>query len=212
MNCVSIAVRRTAKLLTALAVAAALAGCMITSKAELVADAEGTQVWPASVYVYGYEQDKDVPNNWTRATDAPMQFTLSGNSYASADGSMTLRFVPLDAPDTYLLAMVAADGSMYGTSIYRDNLLAVNVILSDSDPAAIVATEKSGAGATALAGVTVEDGALVITDREGLDYVIQMTRDGKLKLGGLVMAVDEKPDAAVPAKLVPDGDFFKAAS
>jgi hypothetical protein len=142
-----------------------------------------------------------------------MQFTLTGNSYASADGSMTLRFVPLDQPETYLLAMVAADGSIYGTAVFRNSILTANVILSDADPAALIDAEKaSGADGGALAGAAVEDGGLVLTSRPALDHVIKMTRDGKLKLGGLVMVVDERADATVPATLVPDGDFWKAGS
>ena len=213
MNYMSIAVLRTAKLLTAFAVAATLAGCMITSKEELVTDAEGQQIWPATVYVYGYEEDKEAAGSYKRADDEALQFAMDGNSYKSADGSMTLRFVPLGEADTYLLAMVAADGSMYGTAVYRNNIISANVIVGDADPAAVVDAEKaSGADGGALAGVTVEEGGVVVNSRPALDHVIKMAQDGKLTLGGLVMYVDEKPDAAAPAKIVPDGDFWKAGS
>lgn len=212
MNYVSIAVR-AAKLLTALAVTAALAGCMITSKEELVADSEGQQIWPATVYLYGYEQDKEAPDSYKRAEDGPLPFALEGNSYKSADGSMTVRFVPLGEPDTYLLALVATDGSTYGTAVYRNQIISANVIVGDADPAAVITAEmNSGADGGALAGTVSEEGGVVVNSRAALDHLIKMSREGKLTLAGLVLYVDEKPDAAAPAKIVPDGDFWKAAS
>lgn len=210
MTFVSIVVSRTAKLVAALAIGAALAGCMITSKEALVADAESQQVLPATVFFFGYEEDDAAPGTYKRSADPPMSFALSGNSYKSADGTTDLRFVPLDAPGTYLLAMAGADGSVYGTSVLRNNIIAANVILGDSDPAAIVQAEMAkGGDAAVLADVLVEEGELVVTSRPALDYLIGMTRDGRLQFGGLVMYIGETTDASVPAKLVPDGDFWK---
>ena len=58
----------TAARLAVLAVATALlAGCMIVSESELVADSEGAQVLPAKAYLTGY--DEDGPNTWKVSDD-----------------------------------------------------------------------------------------------------------------------------------------------
>jgi hypothetical protein len=203
-------IKRAAGLCAAAAVAVTLAGCMITSEAELVSDADGNQILPADIYLFGYEEDKAAPDSgaYTKGTDAPLHLVLKGNTYVSDDNSTSIRFVTLDAPDTHLLAMVSSDGSVYGTAVIRDSLLLANVVLTDSDPAVIIDAEK--AGNPALANVTVEDGGLVLKTRAELDAVIQLAMDGKLELGGLVMFIGETADAPAPARLVPDGDFYKA--
>lgn len=192
-----------ARLATLAATAALLAGCMIISEEELVADSEGASLLPATAYLTGYEEDG--PNAWKLGDDEVQVLTLNGGTYSGEDGSLNVRFVPLEGvPDTYLTALVSVEGSIYGVSTLRNDILVVEVVLSDPDPIAAV----EAAGRPELAGIVEEDGGLKVTTREQLDGLVQLYLDGTLTLAGLVMYVSTDPDATAPARIVKDnGDY-----
>jgi hypothetical protein len=204
-------VARAARLVAGLAVAVLLAGCMIASKTPLVGPDEGAiDMFPATFYMFGYDE-KD--GSMTRNAEAPMAFTLNGHTYESADKSMKVQFVPVaGASDGYLVALSGPDSYLYGIARYRDHLLEVNIVLSDSDPGQALETEKaSGAsGAGALSAVTVEDGAFNVASRAALDYLVQMNLAGKLAMGPVVAYIADSESATVPQSVVPEGDFYKA--
>lgn len=207
MNYVSIVVSRTTKFLTALGLGLALAGCMIGSETPLVTPDEGLTPLPATVYLFGYEEDGT--GGYKRNAEAPMALTLDNKTYKSADGSINAQFLPLEnQADKYLLAIVGPDGGMYGVATYRNNLLQTDIILGDPDVAGIIKAEN----APVLADVKVDaegGGAIALTTREQLDYVIKMVLDGKLKLAGMVMFAGESDSAAAPAKILPDAGWWK---
>lgn len=188
---------RSAIRLAALSVAAvSLAGCMIVSDAPLVPESEGAQPLPATAYLLGYNGKDGV---YEKGTDAPLPFTLTGNTYVSADGSIKVIFAPI-ADGEYLLALDGSDGSMYGTATLRDHILTANMIIGNPDVADIVKADP------ALAGASVEEGGIKVSSRAELDRVVAMSHEGKLQLGGLVLYVLESADASgAPAKLVSDG-------
>jgi hypothetical protein len=201
---------RAIRLALGLCLAVLLAGCMIASKTQLVASDEGANVLPATFYMFGYDE-KD--GKYTRSSDAPSSFTLSGHVYESSDKSLKVQFVPVaGSSDSYLIAIAGPDGYIYGIGRYRDNILEVNVVLADSDPAKTIDAEKAGgaAGADALSAVTVKDGAIDVTSRAGLDYLVQMNLAGKLKMGPVVAYIGENESAPAPQGLTREDGFYKA--
>jgi hypothetical protein len=202
---------RAVRLAAGLAVAGLLAGCTIASKTPLVGPDEGaTAVLPATFYMFGYDE-KD--GSMTRNAEAPIAFTLNGHTYQSADKSLNVQFVPVaGTSDSYLVALSGPDSYIYGIGRYRHSLLAVNIVLADSDPGQALEAEKaSGApGADALAGVAVEDGAFNVTTRAALDYLVRMNLSGKLAMSPVVAYVAGSEDAPAPRSLVPEGDFYRA--
>jgi hypothetical protein len=201
---------RAVRLVAGLAVAVLLAGCMIASKSALVGPDEGaTNVLPATFYMFGYEE-KD--GKMTRSADAPSAFTLIGHTYESADKTLKVQFVPVAGTnDTYLVALTGPDGYIYGIGRYRENILKLSIVLSDSDPGKTLDAEKASgaAGSEALTAVAVEDGALNVSSRAALDYLVQMNLAGKLAMGPLVAYIGESASAPAPQSMVADGDFYR---
>ena len=189
------------------AMAVLLAGCIITSKAELVADSEGEQIFPAKVFLTGY--DEDGANTWKVSDDGPQEMTLEGNTYKSADGSLNARFVQLEGrPGKYLLAIVSADGSIYGAASFKNDVLALDMILGDPDPLT-VAKSSGVAELQSLEKQEGEDsGGIVVTTRAQLDALLQLYLDEKLALMTLVMYATETADADKPARIIlQDGEY-----
>jgi hypothetical protein len=197
----------TAVRLAAVAITAALlAGCMIVSEQELVTDADGTQILPAKAYLTGY--DEDGANTWKVSDDGAQEMTLNGNTYVSADGSLNARFVPLEnVPGKYLIAIVSTDGSIYGVATFKNDILALDVILGDPDPVA-VAKMSGDPVLQDIAAQEGEGGGIAVTSRAQLDALIQLHLDEKLSLLGLVMYASDDPKAATPARIIyVDGEY-----
>jgi hypothetical protein len=201
MNVAALA-HRFASLVATFGLALVLSACMITSETALVAQGEGATPLPATFHFFTYT---DQEGAIVRTEDEPMSFTLGeGNLYADAAASMKVALVPLDEEEgVYLLSIAAPDGSMYGLARYADNILEIRMVLG-----ADVAAELQAAGAT---HVTAEEGSIAVADRETLDLVIGLIAEGKLTTSPLVGYVGESADASVPASIVKDGDWYKAA-
>lgn len=183
-----------------------LAGCIITSKTELVADSEGEQIFPAKVFLTGY--DEDGANTWKVSDDGAQQMTLNGNTYSSADGSLNVRFVQLESrPGEYLLAVVTADGSIYGHATFKNDILALDLVLGDPDPVGVAKSSGVAELQSIEAGEDTQ-GGIVITTREQLDALMQLYLDEKLSLKTLIMYATETADAAKPARIIfKDGEY-----
>jgi hypothetical protein len=197
----------TAARLAAVVVAGTLlAGCIITSKAELVADSEGAQILPAKAYLTGY--DEDGANTWKMSDDGAQEMTLNGNTYTSADGSLNARFVPIESqPGRYLLAVVSPDGSIYGAATFKNDVLALDIILGDPDPLA-VAKSSGIAELQSLEAQEDDQGGIVVTTREQLNALLQLYLDEKLSLMTLVMYSSDGADGAKPARIIyQDGEY-----
>ena len=195
------------RLAAVIVVGTLLAGCIITSKAELVADSEAEQIFPAKVFLTGY--DEDGANTWKVSDDPAQEMTLNGNTYASADGTLNARFVQLEGhPGRYLLAIVSADGSIYGHATFKNDVLALDLILGDPDPL----TVAKSSGVAALESLEKQEGedsgGIVVTTREQLDALLQLYLDEKLSLMTLIMYATETADADKPARIVwQDGEY-----
>jgi hypothetical protein len=188
------------------AVGALLAGCMIVSDAELVADNEGEKIFPAKVYLTGY--DEDGPNTWKVSDDGAQEMTLDGNTYKSADGAINARFVPLESrPGQYLLGIVSPDGSLYGAATFKNDILVLDLILGDPDPLTVAKSSGDPVLAT-LEAQEGQDGGIVVTSREQLDALLQLYLDDKLALMSLVMYATDTADADKPARIIfQDGEY-----
>lgn len=207
-----LAVRQAAgaalRLAAVLVTTAWLAGCMIVSDAELVADAEAVPLLPDPAYLTPYEEDG--PDAWTVGDDPAMRMDRQGNTYISGDPETRVRLAPLAGrPGHYLFAMGANDGWVYGVAEQAGDILVINVILGDADPAAIV----RGSGVAALAALPSSsegDTSIEIATREQLDAAIDLHLAGKLSLLGLVLFVAPSPDAAVPGRIVRQDGTYRA--
>ncbi len=198
---------RALRLCAAAVLAVVLAGCVIQSKSALIAPAEGVAALPLTAYLTSY---KEAEGGVSRDDDEPVKLIFKNDHYSSTDESFHIRFVSLPRRDTYIAEITGDDpGYTYAVARFRGNVLVLNVLLSDEDPEASLASERAGAGAEALRDVTVSDGAIVVTERKALDYLIQMNLDGKLTMAPFVLYVSEFADSKAPAMLVPDGEFWR---
>ena len=189
--------RRAAANVAALGLAAVLlSACMITSPTNLVPESEAATPLPDSFTMTSYTM-ADGATDYTKAEDGTSAFTRSGSSYGDAEASMKVFFVPLEA-NTYLLDIAATDGTMYGVAKLDGGIMEIRMVLT-TDPATDLTSPP--------AGVTIADGGIVVADRAALDVVIGLVRDGTLKTGPLVSWVGSDP---APAKLVPEGDWYRA--
>jgi hypothetical protein len=195
---------KVARLAALVTVSVLLAGCMIVSEDELVADSEGAAILPAAAYLTGY--DEDGANTFKVSDDGAQPLTLKGGTYTSEDGSLNVRFAPLESvPGKYLMAIVSTDGNMYGVATFKNDILVVEVILGDPKPIDAV----NAASDPDLQGITEEEGGLRVTTRTQLDALVQLFLDGKLSLAGLVMYVADDPKAETPARIINDGTEYR---
>ncbi len=199
--------RRTLAGLWMIALAALLSGCVLSSEAVLVNPEDAVALPPENFPFVTYKDAKD--GNYTRSDDQPgggFARVAGTNTWADPKGDMTIYFVP--RPDgTYLLSIVrkTADeqGALYGIARYSDNILELRMIFS-GDPAA----ELSAAGAVLPAGARIEQGGVVVTDRDGLETILELIASGSLSTAPLVAWVGS---GAAPATLAKDGDWYKGS-
>lgn len=192
--------RVAANLLAIGSLAALLSACTLTSETLLVTPDEAVQPLSTGFAMTGY---KDEDGAITKGEDAPVTFALARGGYLASDDSFTVYFLPTELADTFVLALAGADGATYGIARLRDNILEV-AVLFDEDPA----EQAAAAGVALPAGVTVDDGGMMVTDRATLDAVIALVREGKLKLSSFVSWVG--PAESAPAALKRDGDWYVA--
>lgn len=186
----------------AFALTALLAACTISSTDLLISDDEAATPLPASFMMFSYRDD---PEGFRIAPDTPpAPLTQNGKAYATADNELSVRFVPLDAADTYLMAATQKDGSVYGVAHYANNILEMHVIISGD-------VEKLIAEA-GLPDATVKDDGIAVTTRAGLDAAIALLRSGKIDAGPLVAYIGEPGDSEAPELLIRDGDVLKPKS
>ena len=134
--------------------------------------------------------------------------TLNGNTYTSADGRSTRASCRSRACRASISSrIVSADGSIYGVATFKNDILALDIILGDPDPLAVAKAAGDPSLATLEAGGG-EQGGIEVTSREQLDAVIQLYLDGKLALMGLVMYATDDPRRATPARIIyVDGEY-----
>ncbi|MGN6102360.1 MAG: hypothetical protein ACTHOR_14545 [Devosia sp.] len=206
-------IKTSAALLTALALALLVAGCMITSEKPLLADAEGATPLPASFAFFPYERDGD---GYLRSKDPPATFTLKGNHYLAAGlpdmkASLDIRFVPI-GDDAYLLAATEGEepGVIYGFARYADDVLSVELTPTEKTTEAL---EEARKGATprvrrALQELTIsqETDGITLASRAALDALVEMYLGGRLPMSQPAVAYIA-PDTSTtpPARLAADG-------
>jgi hypothetical protein len=189
--------RRAVNLFAPVALAALLAGCVVSSEVNLVAPQEAAiDLLPASFQMTTYEERDGV---FVKSDDAPGTFTLEDGGYVAPDGSMTAYFIGIEDQDYYLLAIVAGDGAMYGAAAMDGHgILEIRMIL-EGDPAA--------AGASLPATVVIADGGIRVASRADLEAVVAAIANGTLPTTPLVAYVGT---GTPPTSLARDGDWYKA--
>lgn len=199
--------RRVVGLAAIAAIGLVLAACTLSSDTDLVAaDALATPL-PASFAMFPYKADGA---DYVRTDDAATDYALEGDTYIAGDRSMTIRFIALEG-DTYLMAASGAEpGALYGTIWIRDDVVAIRMIFGDGLEAAIDAA-TAGAPAAIVADIAVAEGGIKVTRRETLDYVIGLIEAGTLPTSPLVAWIGPEGNATPPARLVAEGDGFKAS-
>lgn len=189
-----------AKLAVLTVLMAFLAACTITSQSELVTDAEATQIFPASSYLFPYKDDgRDAFA--ANAEEKPIQLALEGNTYVSDDRSTFVRFAPRK-DGTYLMSALSDKSYVYGLATFRDNILGLRIILSGTD-------DEIKSAVAGINGVTADGGAIEVKTREQLDAVIARAVDGTLGMSGIVIYVGDGVTPP-PARIIKDGDGWKA--
>jgi hypothetical protein len=195
------------RLLAFVALLSLLAGCVISGPRDLITDAEATTPLPAEFIFYPYSEQPD--GTYIRNDgDKPMPFKLAGKQYDSEDGEMVLRLAPLPATSTSLLSVEGKGetDAIYGTADVIGDIVALRIILdSKLDRAAVDALP--GITPELSADITLKDQGIALTRRTTLDFVIDKLRSGELKAAVLLAWIGT---GQTPAKLVPDGDSYKA--
>lgn len=198
--------RLAANLLALFGVVILLAACTLSSKEKLVTDNEATTPLPQSFAFFTYT---DKPEGFIRTEEAGQVYTLDGKGYASADKTMNVYFVPLEA-NTYLMAVVAADGSLYGVAhLFDTGVLQIDMVFDTGIEQAIA---DAAAPAPIASALSVSDGGIEVTSREALDFVIGLIAEGKLPTAPLVAYVGETPESPTPASIAKDGDGWKVTN
>lgn len=178
-----------------------LSACTLSSVELLVTDDESATPLPANSVLYAYKEDSA---GLVRADDGPLLMSLNGKVYGNEEAALSVRFVPLDLADTYLLAATAEDGTIYGVAHYANSILDVKIVLGDNVEEAVTAA--------GLTGASVKDGGIIVTNRTDLNAAIALILDGKLEAKGIPYFVADGPDAKPPATIVRDGDMLKPGS
>lgn len=194
---------RLLRVTMALGLAALLSACTIISDDLLISDAEVVTPLPAKPFLFGYEQE--APGEpYLLSADGPLTMTLQGNAYLASDGTLSARFVPLDEPDTYLLAASGEGSTTYAVARYADSILELQVMLGSDAKAAFEAAD--------LPGVTINGEGYKVPDRAMLDEAIALVRGGTFEVVSLVLFISDNEDAAAPRSIVHDGNRMRPAS
>lgn len=198
--------RPAANLLAVFGVVILLAACTLSSKEKLVTDTDATTPLPQSFAFFTYTEK---PEGIVRTDEAGQIFTLNGKGYVNPDGTMTAYFVPLEG-NTFLLALAAADSSLYGVArLFDDGVLQIDMVFGAGLEQAIADAAVPAPVASAL---TVSDGGIEVTSREALDFVIGLIAEGKLPTAPLIAYVGETAESPTPAAITRDGESWKVVN
>ena len=206
MNAIAIWRRAVANLFALGALAMLLSACMLTSEKDLIADTGTATPLPASFTMHTYS---DKEGAFAPSEEAGTVFRLAGQGYVSGDDAMTVHFAPLD-DGRYLMSVGSADGVLYGIARFADNILEIRMIFA-TEPDAAIDAARSGASPDAIAGLTVAEGGVTVTNRAALDFVVGLMASGELATAPLVAFVAEGGTER-PATIAVDGDWYKATT
>lgn len=182
-----------------------LSACVISSTAPLVPPEEAAAVLDAGFPFVTYDgtgpyapSEEQGIGAFTKAADS--------NVYADPTGAMKVSFVPRDDGRNLIAVQSVTEsgetGYLYGLATVRDGIMAIEIVLA-ADPA----DDLAAAGMTVPAGATIDGGAITVTDRAGLDAVIELVANGTIRAEPLIAWVGA---GEPPATIVADGDWYKA--
>lgn len=198
--------RRTAAVVLAAGCATLmLSACVISSDAPLVPADEAAAVLASGFPFVPYDGGD---GSYTRSEEQGIGgFTKAADSnvYADPSGNMHVAFVP--RPDgTLLLAIESVNGAgetgyLYGIATVRDGIMAIEIVLA-ADPA----EDLAAAGMAVPAGVTIDDSAVTVADRAGLDAMIELVANGTIRAEPLIAWVGA---GEPPPMIVRYGDWYR---
>ena len=197
--------RRAAATILTIGLVVLLSGCVLSSKTILVPVDEAVELLPASFTFVTYKDDK--AGGFIKSDDGPSGFALVAGTktYADAKGEMTVYFVP--RPDgTHLINVVSKggeEGAMYGIARYKDGILELRMIFAGNPEA-----DLQAAGVTMPTGTSVTEGGVIVTDRAGLEAVLELMAKGTITTAPLIAWAGE---GTPPATIVTDGDWYKGS-
>ncbi len=195
--------RRTAAAILAIAFAALLSGCVLSSEEALIPADEAVEFLPASFVFATY---KEAGDGFAISVEKPASFSqVAGtNTYADVAGELLVYFVP--RPDGSHLINIAGTGAdkgvMYGIARYKDGILELRMVFS-GEPGA----ELQAAGVAVPAGATIKEGGVLVSDRAALEAMLDLIAKGTVTTTPMITWAGE---AAAPATIVKDGDWYKA--
>lgn len=204
--------QRVLAALGAMLIAAALAGCMITSPTNLIAEREAVTPLPASFLMYGYKADPDRPGTFLPNEDEPESYRLEGRSYRTVgNDDLALRFEPL-AAGTYLLGAFNVnkdEAVIYGTMRLVDGVAELHIIVDDVSEAALAGV-KAAAPPAIAADISLAKGGWQVTRKDALLHLMDRVQDGSLPTEPFIAFVTEDANATPPAVIALTGDTYRA--
>lgn len=204
--------KRAMAALGAMLMAAALAGCMITSPTNLISESEAATPLPQSFAMYGYKADPDRAGTFLPNEDKPESYRLEGKSYRAVDNEeMALRFEPLTA-DTYILSafsLTKDEAVIYGTMRLIDGVAELHIIVDDVSEAAL-ASVKAAAPPAIAADITLDNGGWQVTRKDALLHLMGRVEDGSIPTEPFIAFVTANDRVTPPAAITLNGDTYRA--
>lgn len=199
--------RALASVAAIVGLATLLSACVLSSKENLVGSEETVTPLPASFAFFTYTEK---PEGFVRTEEAGQFYALDGKAYVGSDKTMTVHFAPLGTDDTYLMAAVGADGTLYGTArLFDSGVLEIRMVFGEGLEAAL---EAAAAPPDVAAAITVADGGIEVASRAALDFVIALITENKLPTAPLIAYVAATADSPTPASISRDGDGWKVVN
>lgn len=192
-----------ARSLAVLVAAFALAGCTISSEANLMEGDRAVALLPASFVMYPYQLNA---TGYVRSSSEPVRY-IRDEANVYADEPLTMRIVFAEHPATkdHVIAASAAKAdeheTIYGLARRMGNILELRVVLKDGANAAALT------GLAGIPGVELKNGGIRLGDRATLDLALTLLDAGKLKSEVFIAYIGDA-DATLPARIVPSGDWY----
>ena len=173
---------------------------MLASEERLVGG-EAVQISAGDIVMASYDETED---GFVLAAGEPGRFGYFpvDHSYGSADGDLPVYFVPYDGDDRYVMVVVGPT-IFYGLARLRDGIIEIRMVHGGG-----IAAEIAAAGRSLPDGVTIADDAITVPDGAALGTMLEYIAGGIVTTMPMLGWIG---DGEAPARLVPDGDWYRPA-